>query len=87
MDEESNLVNLIKHLQATYNTLNHYTKDGAKLGVEWCNLEYTKKFIYEKLEVAVRQLNSLRSGVSASALASTLKGVSKIPRLYPPPAC
>jgi len=88
METEETLIHLIKHLQATYNTLNHYTKDGAKLGVEWCNLEYTKKFIYEKLEGAVSRLNSVRAFKSdKTALASTIVGESKMPRLYPPPAC
>ena len=85
MSEESNLVNLVKHLQATYNTLNHYTKDREKLGVEWCNLEYTKKFIYEKLEATVRQLNHVRTMKSDSTplISSIMGGMKESPK---PPA-
>jgi hypothetical protein len=71
---EEELVNLIKHLQVTYNTLNHYTIT-KKMAVEWMNLEYSKKFIYEKLETSVAQLNRLRAFKSdKTPLHSTIMG-------------
>ena len=57
----------------------HYTKD-KRWGVETMNLEYTKKFLYERIEASVRELNTLRSYKSDnSPLISTIVGESKSP--------
>jgi len=75
METEEQLTNLIRHLQLTYNTLNHYTTTSTADMVFRCNLEYTKKFIYERLETAVGQLNRMRAFKSdKTALHSTIKG-------------
>jgi hypothetical protein len=74
METEEQLTNLIRHLQVTYNTLNHYTKTKSDM-VAHVNLEYSKKFIYERLETAVGQLNRLRAFKEPSApLHSTIMG-------------
>ena len=74
MSKEKDLTNLIQHLQISYNTLLHYTKQGV-WGVETMNLEYTKKFLYERLEAAIRELNTIRTFKSNStALQSTIMG-------------
>ena len=79
MSTENEIVTLIKHLQISYNTMVHYTK-GNKWGVETMNLEYTKKFLYERLEAAVRELNTIRSFKSdKTPLISTIVGESKSP--------
>jgi len=77
METEEQLTNLIKHLQVTYNTLNHYTKNKSDM-VAYVNLEYSKKFIYERLETAVAQLNRLRAFKEPSApLHSTIMAAIK----------
>jgi hypothetical protein len=73
MDEEQQLANLIQHLQITYNTLNHYTKTKSDM-VAYVNLEYTKKFIYERLETAVGQLNRVRAWKGPNTIRSTIQG-------------
>jgi len=74
METEEELTNLLKRLQVTYNTLNHYTTPKKNM-VEWANLEYSKKFIYERLETAVAQLNRLRMIKETSGpLHSTIMG-------------
>jgi hypothetical protein len=74
METEEQLTNLIKHLQVTYNTLNHYTKNKSDM-VAYVNLEYSKKFIYERLETAVGQLNHLRAiNSDKNLLHSSIRG-------------
>ena len=81
---EAELVNFIKHLQVTYNTLNHFTKDTEGMSVYRVNLEYTKKVIYEQLEMKVRELNNFRYRNSdRTPLHSTILGEIKAEcRLY-----
>ena len=59
MQTEEQLTNLLRQLQVTYNTLNEYTKSKSDM-IAYVNLEYSKKFIYERIETAVAQLNRLR---------------------------
>jgi len=57
----------------------HYTKQGV-WGVETMNLEYTKKFLYERLQATIREVNMMRSHKSDSTpLMSTIVGESKSP--------
>ena len=73
METEEQLTNMIKHLQMTYHTLNHYSNRNNM--VEHVNLEYSKKFIYERLETAVGQLNHIRRMKEPSSpLISTIMG-------------
>jgi hypothetical protein len=78
MSTENEIVTLIKHLQISYNTMVYYTK--GVWNVDTMNLEYTKKFLYERLEAAIRELNTLRSYKSdKTPLISTIVGESKSP--------
>lgn len=75
METEEQLTNLIQHLKVTYNTLNHFTTTTSADMVFRCNLEYTKKFIYERLETAVGRLNRVRAFKDdKTALHSTIRG-------------
>ena len=49
MQTEEQLTNLLRQLQVTYNTLNEYTKSKSDM-IAYVNLEYSKKFIYERIE-------------------------------------
>lgn len=84
MESEKEIANLIQHLQITYNTLNHYAKTN-KGSVEWVNLEYSKKFIYERLETAVGQLNRIRAinsdkNLLHSSIRGAMAATGQIPR-------
>jgi hypothetical protein len=76
MSTEKELTNLIQHLQISYNTMVYYTK--GIWNVDTMNLEYTKKFLYERIEAAVKELNMIRSCKSNNTpLISTIVGESK----------
>lgn len=80
MQTEKEIIEWIQGLQATYNTLNRYA-DSERLTVSWCNLEYTKKFIYEQLVTKVRELNDFRNrNVDNGPLLSTIMGEARLPQ-------
>ena len=78
MDTESQLVNMINHLHVTFSVLNHFTtQTDYRNNVARVNLEYSKKFIYERMETAKKQLEYHRAfNKPATPLQSTLKGGS-----------
>jgi hypothetical protein len=76
MKSEQEYIALLKHLEVTMITLEHYSKTNPT-NVALVNLQYTKKFMYEQWEYNKNALEAFRKKNDPnSPLASTIRGGS-----------